>query len=449
MTRFIIAGTHSGCGKTTVTCAILQALINRGCDVASFKCGPDYIDPMFHSKIIGTASYNLDGFFCDTDTLNYLLNKNSRDISVIEGVMGFYDGVGNDASSRRLALDTATPVVIVIDCKGMSMSIGAVMKGFLEFQKPNNIAGFIFNRLPDGLIYIAKRLCGEMNVKYLGRLPNCGQCSVESRHLGLVTADEIAGLKEKMRLLAELAEQNILINDILEVGCHAKFVDFKQPKILYSSRIPLKIAVAYDNAFCFHYEDNLNLLRQMNCEIAKFAPLTDSEIPKGASGLILGGGYPELYAGQLSANKSILSEIRQKINLGMPTIAECGGFMYLHENIEGSDGKNYKMVGTIRGKVFKTQKLRRFGYVNLTSENDNLLCGRGETIPAHEFHYWDSDNCGESFTGRRASNGAEYRCIHAGENLYAGFPHLYFYANIGIAENFVRKCEEFALKWRG
>lgn len=445
MTRFMIAGTHSGCGKTTITCAILQALMNRGGEVASFKCGPDYIDPMFHSKIIGAASYNLDGFFCGKDTLNYLLHKNAREFSVIEGVMGFYDGVGDTASSHQLALDTDTPVVLVLDCKGMSLSLGALMRGFLTFRQPNRIAGFIFNRLPESLVNMAKQLCVEMNVKYFGRFPLCREAAIESRHLGLVTADEIGELKQKMQLLAETAEQHLLLDEMLAVGSRAECVPFRSSEITFRSEHHPKIAVAYDKAFCFYYEDNLNLLREMGCDIATFSPLSDNALPEGVSGLLLGGGYPELYAERLAANHSMLTDIRQRIAAGMPTIAECGGFMYLHDTIEGDDDTNYQMAGVIAGHVCKTERLRRFGYVNLTAEKDNLLCRRGEVMPAHEFHYWDSDNCGGDFTARKASNGLEYPCIHAGERLYAGFPHLYFYAKPEIAQNFVRKCEEFAL----
>ena len=208
MKRLIIAGTHSGCGKTTVTCAVLAALKARGMRVSAFKCGPDYIDPMFHREVIGVPSHNLDSFFCSGDTLRYLLYENSRDsgIAVIEGVMGFYDGAEGRGSAHSVSCITETHAVIVIDCRGMSDSIGAVMRGFLEYRRPNRIAGFIFNRLPERLVPLAKRLCGELGTRYLGCMPKSG-IVLESRSLGLVTAAEIPDIKAKLAALGELAEK--------------------------------------------------------------------------------------------------------------------------------------------------------------------------------------------------------------------------------------------------
>lgn len=443
MKRIMIAGTNSGCGKTTVTCAVLQSLVNRGYDTAAFKCGPDYIDPMFHSRIIGARSRNLDGWFCGKNTLNYLLDKNSGDISVIEGVMGYYDGVGDKASSYRMSQDTGTPAVIVIDCKGMSTSIGAVMKGFLTYREPCGIAGFIFNRLPESLIDTAKKLCREMHTEYLGRLPYSKECAVESRHLGLVTADEIADLKSRMHKLSQLAEENLLLDRLIAIAGKAEDISFTPPVIAPISGRRIKIAAAFDSAFCFYYEDNFDMLRELGCEIVKFSPLNDNRLPDDISGLIIGGGYPELYARKLSENISMRADIRRAVKSGLPVIAECGGFMYLHDTMEDTNGNLYEMAGAIEGKAYKTEKLRRFGYVSLTARNDNLLCGKGEKIAAHEFHYWDSTLCGSGFYAKKARGGAGYECAHAGPSIYAGFPHLYFYANPEIAVNFVKKCEGF------
>lgn len=443
MKRIIIGGTNSGCGKTTVVCAILQALCDRGMNISSFKCGPDYIDPMFHEKIIGTNSRNLDSFFCDDNTLKYLLYENGKnaDVSVIEGVMGFYDGVNGRGSAHSVSQITDTSAVIVIECKGMSDSIGAVMKGFLEYKKPNNIVGFIFNRLPQKLCGLAKKLCEELGTQYFGFMPS-NKITIESRHLGLVTADEISDLKGKIKALGKLAQQHILLDKLIEWS-EKDFRDYSEPEIHKQNFIhsPV-IAVAKDNAFCFTYSDNIALLKKLGCEIEYFSPLYDKRIPENADGLILSGGYPELYAEKLSQNKSMLEDIRKKINSGMPTIAECGGFMYLNKSIEDSNGNEYDMVGVIDGKAFSTLKLQRFGYVTMTAECDNIFCKRNEKLLAHEFHYWDSTSCGENFTARKV-DGREWKCVHASQNLYAGFPHFYFYSDVKSAENFVLKCAEY------
>ncbi len=440
MKRIIIAGTNSGCGKTTVTCAVLQALCNRNMKVSSFKCGPDYIDPMFHKKIIGTSSYNLDSFFCDDDTLKYLLykNGNNMDISVIEGVMGFYDGVDERGSAYSVSQITDTSVIIVIDCKGMSSSIGAVMKGFLEYRKPNNIIGFIFNRLPEKLCEFVKNICSELGTQYFGFMPS-NNFNIESRHLGLVTADEISDLKSKMKSLGQIAEKNILIDKL--INCSEKdFPLFSGIKIksYHLKRSPV-IAVAMDKAFCFTYSDNISLLKDLGCEVEFFSPLNDECIPENADGLILSGGYPELYADKLAQNKLMLEDIKKKIISGIPTIAECGGFMYLHKLLRDSKGVEYGMVDIIDAVAFRTSKLQRFGYSKLTAMHDNILCNEGCKIPVHEFHYWDSTDNGDSFISTK-SDGRQWKCVHAKDNLYAGFPHLYFYSNIKIAENFVNKC---------
>lgn len=442
MRRIIIAGTHSGCGKTTVTCAVLAALKARGMKVSAFKCGPDYIDPMFHREIIGVPSHNLDSYFCDDNTLRYLLNEHGSDsdIAVIEGVMGFYDGADGRGSAYSLSEITDTPAVIVIDCRGMSDSIGAVMRGFLDYKRPNNIAGFIFNRLPERLEPLAKRLCDELGTQYFGSMPK-SEITIESRHLGLVTAGEIENIKSKLAQLGELAEKHICLDEIAGIQTPG-FPDFKAPELPENSGKKPVIAVAKDRAFCFIYDDNIELLKKIGCEIKYFSPLNDSKIPDEADGLYLCGGYPELYSGQLSANAEMLADIREKITGGLPTIAECGGFMYLHDTFEDADGNENKGAGVIHSKCFKTAKLQRFGYVTLTSKNDNILCTSGDKFRAHEFHYFDSCDCGSDFTAEK-SDGRKWDCIHANDALYAGFPHLYFYSDINLAVKYLNICRKY------
>lgn len=447
MKRILIAGTHSGCGKTTVTCALLTALKRRGLRISAFKCGPDYIDPMFHREVIGVPSYNLDSFFCDDDTLKYLLHEHGAesDISVIEGVMGFYDGADGRGSAYSVSQITDTPAVIVIDCKGMSDSAGAVMRGFMDYKRPNNIAGFIFNRLPERLIPLMKDLCSQLGTRYLGCLPKT-EITIESRHLGLVTADEIADIKQRLDKLGELAEKYLCLDELLGMNTPG-YPGFTAPFFPHTDGDKPVIAAARDKAFCFIYDDNIELLKKLGCEVVFFSPLSDKQIPENPSGLYLCGGYPELYAGRLSANDEMLADIKKKINDGLPAIAECGGFMYLHDTYEDMDGNAYNGVGVIHGKAFRTAKLQRFGYVTLTAANDNLLCDAGDKFPAHEFHYFDSTDCGSSFTASK-TDGRTWECIHADRHLYAGFPHLYFYSDIKTAERFVNTCRGFMEKKR-
>lgn len=437
MKRFIIAGTHSGCGKTTVSCAILSALKQRSLSPAAFKCGPDYIDPMFHREAIGVDSHNLDSFFCSGDTLLHILDRFSagHDVSVIEGVMGFYDG--DSGSAHTVSELTETPAVIVINSRGMSDSMGAVMSGFLGYRK-NRIAGFIFDRLPEKLIPLAERLCRELGTEYLGCLPECG-IMIESRHLGLVTAGETPDIQEKLRKLGELAEKNIRLDRLMELA-DAPVPEYTAPAVPEITGEPV-IAVASDRAFCFTYPENTDLLERMGCTIKYFSPLTDSAVPE-ADGLILPGGYPELYAKELSENRAMLESVRAAAKSGMPVIAECGGFMYLHDSLTLRDGASYPMAGVISGNSFYGERLKRFGYITVTAGKDSMLCAAGDSFPAHEFHYWDSDSCGDAFTAVKP-DGRSWECGHAGMTMYAGFPHLYLYSCISAAERFARACVRY------
>ncbi|MBQ5316826.1 MAG: cobyrinate a,c-diamide synthase [Oscillospiraceae bacterium] len=428
MKKIMISGTMSGCGKTTVTCAVTRALVKRGLRVSSFKCGPDYIDPMFHRRVTGTDAHNLDSFFCDDDMLRGIFARYSQDadISVAEGVMGFYDGANGAGSSHSVSQCLEMPVIAVIDAKGMSESIGAVMKGFLEY-KPNHIAGFIFNRLPESLISQTKHLCDEVGTTYFGRLPKCDDISVGSRDLGLITPDEIQGLEAKADRLARLAEENIDIDRILSVDTALPVC--APAKAPYIGRTV--IAVSRDEAFCFMYPENIDVITDMGAEIRYFSPLRDKELPE-CDALYLCGGYPELHPG-FSANSSMRESVRAAVTGGMPCIAECGGFMYLHRSID-----DMPAAGVIDGCSYRTDKLRRFGYITLTADTDGFV-KRGTTFPAHEFHYYESDDCGSDMTADKPWKGISYRCIHSSESLFAGFPHVYLYACPDLAESFIKK----------
>ena len=439
--RLLIAGTNSGCGKTTVTCAILQALVDGGVSVAAAKCGPDYIDPMFHREIIGAKSSNLDPFFFDDDTLRFLLAQNGagKDVTVIEGVMGYYDGIGLDssrASTFEVAQRTESPVVLVLNAKGAGLSVLAVLDGFLHFATENRIRGVILNGCT-AMSYptLARAIEERFGVRACGFLPQMPDCSLESRHLGLITAAEVDDLKEKMQRLAAKAQETIDLNALLQIAKSAPPLTFTPPDIPAAGE-HVRIGVARDRAFCFYYEDSLALLSSLGAELVPFSPLEDPALPEGLHGLYLGGGYPELSAAQLSENASMRESVRAAVQKGVPCIAECGGFMYLLDAIG-----DHPMAGAIPGRSFDAGKLTRFGYLTLTAQRDNLLCRAGESIAAHEFHRWDADDPGEAFLAEKPS-GRRWPCVHATGTLYAGYPHFHFYANPVFAANFLAACRK-------
>lgn len=438
--RVLLAGVSSGCGKTTAVCAILQALVNRGSRVGAFKCGPDYIDPMFHSRIIGAKSRNLDLFFFRENTLRYLLAKNSRDrdVSVIEGVMGYYDGAGlatTRASSWETARAADAPAVLIVSAKGAALSVLAVIQGFLDFRPDSRIRGVILNRCT-AMTYrgladaIRERFGGR--VEPLGFLPELPECALESRHLGLVTAAEVEGLREKMQVLARQAEETVDLDGLLSLANSAPPLAFDPVEL--PRHEPVRIAVARDRAFCFYYEDSLEALTEMGAELVSFSPLSGRALPEDIHGLYLGGGYPELYAGELSRNASMRASVREALEGGLPCIAECGGFMYLTQAI-GEE----PMASFLPGGCHDNRRLTRFGYVTLRAKKDNLLCRAGEEIPAHEFHHWDAEHTGGDFTAEKL-NGRRWDCAFATDRLYAGYPHFHFYANPAFAENFYQAC---------
>ncbi len=442
--RILLAAPKSGAGKTTVVCALLQALVNRKMTPAACKCGPDYIDPLFHSEIIGARGCNLDLFFTEEPDARRLLAQSAEgcDVAVLEGVMGYYDGLGgvtDRASAYHVARATDTPVVLILDARGASLSLCAQLRGFLGFRRPSAIAGVILNRC-SAMQYemLSKIITEECGVPVFGCLPTLPDCALESRHLGLVTAAEVDNLREKLRILAENLEKTVDVDGLLDLARSAPPLEIpdRTPEPV-TGRRPV-LAVARDKAFCFYYRENLRLLEELGADLVFFSPLHDQELPP-CDGLYLGGSYPELYTKQLSENVTMLNSIAKAIRSGLPTFAECGGFLYLHEEMTGEDGGTWPMAGVIPGGCRNTGKLRRFGYVTLTAKKDNLLCGAGDAIRAHEFHYFDSDSNGGDFTAEKPVTGRSWDCIHATDTLFAGFPHLYFPANPEFARRFIRR----------
>lgn len=442
----MIAAPNSGTGKTTITMAVLSALRAQGKMPVAFKCGPDYIDPMFHREVLGIPSYNLDLFFTGEQTVRGLLCQHGRDrdIAVIEGVMGYYDGIGGTdrASSYNIASVTETPVILVVSAKGASLSIAAEIKGFSVFRSSSLIAGVILNDCSKALFTMLKEpLEAETALKILGFFPHLADCNIESRHLGLVTTAEIRGLKQKIERLGLQAAQSIDFEALFKIANTARRICGNLPEIGAPVQSKPRVAIAQDKAFCFYYTDNLNLLNRLGAELVPFSPLADSALPPGSSALYLGGGYPELYAAALSGNTAMLEAIRSAIENGLPTFAECGGFLYLQEALEDQTGAAYPMAGVLKGKGYKTARLQRFGYITLTAKTDTVFCSSGDSIPAHEFHYWDTTLTGMACNAKNP-DGRSWPCVTAYKNLFAGFPHLYFYGNPKFAENFVAAAEK-------
>lgn len=450
MGRIMISGTSSGAGKTTIVCAILQALVNRGIKTVSYKCGPDYIDPMFHSKVIGTKSRNLDGVLMEEETLRYLLYQNGKNaqMSVIEGVMGYYDGIGMEetGSSCDIARITETPVILVLPCKGMSRSIQALLTGFLQFESKKKIKGVIFNQLPASLYPDLKKFCEKQGIKAFGYFPHVKEAEIESRYLGLVTVDELDHIKEKMQLLAETAENFLDMKGILELAEEASEMPACEIPIPICRKPAnkIRIGVARDLAFCFYYEDNFEFLRKLGCDIIPFSPMEDRELPRELDGMILGGGYPELYAKNLSENIKMITQIREQIMGGLVTHAECGGFMYLHKFIQDLEGKEYPMVGIIDGTCYYTEKLQHFGYATLTAERKNILCDVGEKMKVHEFHRYKSTAWQDVFCAKKGE--VTWKCGSSSYHVFAAFSHMHYYANLKFASSFYENCIKYREK---
>ncbi|NLY82213.1 MAG: cobyrinate a,c-diamide synthase [Clostridiales bacterium] len=442
--RVLIAAPRSGGGKTTVTCGLLQALVNRDLNTCSFKVGPDYIDPLFHREIIGTKGSNLDLFFIDEKKLKGLMAEVSEEseISVIEGVMGYYDGLGGkstESSAYDVARATKTPVILVIDVNGASLSLCAEINGFKDFKKDSNIKGVILNKCSKMMNMLIKDTIEELcEVKVLGYVPKDERYALESRHLGLVNSFEVENLKNKLNILSDQIEETVDVKAVIELANSAPELEYEDILIEKVTEEKPVIAVAKDKAFCFYYKENLDLLEKLGAKIKYFSPLEDETVPEDASAIYLGGGYPELHLGKLEGNSSMRNSIKDKIRSGMPVFSECGGFMYLLDKLEGK-----KMVGLLQGEGENTKKLSRFGYITITAKKNNIMCKKGESIKGHEFHYFDTTNNGSDFEAVKAFGRRGWECVHAYDNVFIGFPHLYFYSNVEFPKNFVLAAENY------
>ena len=441
--RVLIAAPASGSGKTTVACGLLRALTERGLKARAFKCGPDYIDPLFHEAALGVPSANLDLFFDGAEGVagTYARYAEGADVSVIEGVMGYYDGLAaasDEGSAYRTAKALSAPAVLVADARGQSLSAVAALEGFLRFRPDSGIRGVIFDRMSEGTFAALRAEVERLGVKALGHLPNAPDVMVKSRHLGLVTPGEMRDIGEKLESLARLTERTVDVDGVLELAASAPFLETPEKRGCAAPRT--RIAVAKDEAFCFLYRANLDLLRELGAELVFFSPIRDKALPEGTCGLLLPGGYPELYAEALTDNATMRAAIAEAVRGGMPCLAECGGFLYLHREMEDMRGAFLPMAGVLNAKAWRTPRLGRFGYVALAAKKDTAFLPAGETVRGHEFHYYESESCGEDLRAEKPSGARGWDCVHAEGRLFAGFPHLYYPSDRAFAERFVRAC---------
>ena len=441
--RFMIAAPASGSGKTLITCGLLRLLQRRNLRPAAFKCGPDYIDPMFHRQVLGIPSRNLDTFFSPADspvcgntvreTMVRAVAGGKAGISVIEGVMGYFDGTGasgTEASSCDLARQTDTPVILAVSAKGMGRSIVPLLKGFAEYERENGrIRGVILNRVTSGSFAAMKKWIEEdTSLKVVGYVPQDDSLRWESRYLGLIQPSEIAGLQGQIDHLADVLAETVDLEALLEIARSAPPMDpCENVKQYAADPSSPRIAVARDEAFHFYYEDNLEMLQECGARLVFFSPVHDRELP-GADGLLIGGGYPELYAKDLSENEAMRESIRARAAEGMPVLAECGGFMYLQQAMElpgkkDASKETFPMCGVLPGTCY-------------------LQSGR--CIRGHEFHYFDSTDNGEACTAWKPGRQRSWNCMVVRENIMAGFPHLYYRSDPAFAGMFVERCRQFA-----
>lgn len=448
MKKIVIAGTHSGVGKTTISLGLMKVLKKRNIRVQPFKVGPDYIDPMYHKYVTGEYSRNLDSYMLDDEQIKYVFKNSSKgkDISIIEGVMGLYDGIGTDIQ-KHSTLHTSkllkAPVILVIDAKGMGSSSAAMVLGYKNLDKDVDIVGVIANNVRTQRHYsiIKESIEKYCAIEVLGYLPPNDEIKLGSRHLGLIPTDEIEDLDEKLELVAESLEKYVDIDRIIELS-EAENISsnfelsmfYEDPDVRALAR-GKSIAIAYDKAFNFYYPDNIDLFEKLGIEIKYFSPLNDERVPD-ADIIYIGGGFPEIFARELEANIGMRKSIKEASENNTAIYAECGGLMYLGEKLIDQNKNSFNMVGAIKGYSEMKKNLRRFGYCIGTAKVDNLITDKGQQICGHEFHSSDFITTEESaFTIEKLSDGKVLDQWSGGyyyKNTLASYLHIHFYNNLSI-----------------
>ncbi|MDV6377394.1 cobyrinate a,c-diamide synthase [Sporosarcina sp. GW1-11] len=449
MNRFVLAGTGSGVGKTTFTIGIMRALMKRGLTVQGFKCGPDYIDPTYHTAVTKRPSRNIDSYMMAHDIIRAIVARASQDtdVAIIEGVMGFYDGkspLSNEGSAAHISEITKSPVILIVNAASMARSVAAIVKGFQLLDESSNIVGVIANQLgsKNHFNIVKTAIEEECGIPVIGYLLKDAVPTMPSRHLGLVPAIERGDLNSYFDSLATVIEETVNIDQLIEI---TKAQPIEVSSSIFDAqpdRPVAHIAVAKDAAFNFYYEENLELLRAHGAILHFFSPLQNEEVPKEAQGLYIGGGFPEEFAEQLAINEKAKESIRNAINRGLPTLAECGGFMYLTEEIIDRQERVFPMLGVIPGRVLMQDKRAALGYREITGVAGNFLINEVTQAKGHEFHY--SKYVGEHTSPAYFSKGRfrEQQEGYLHNNLVAGFTQFHFASNSKLVENWLKACLE-------
>lgn len=458
--RIVIGGTQSGVGKTTISTGIMRAFVKRGYSLGPYKVGPDYIDPAFHSFVTGNKSRNLDSWMIAEEEIKEIFLKGSydKDISIIEGVMGLYDGFSTErdmGSTAHLSKILSSPVILVIDGRGMSSSAAAQVLGYKLYDKEVNIKGIIVNNVSGEKHYnlIKEAIERDVNIKCVGYLKKNINIKLESRHLGLVPSVEVENLSKKLDELAEMIEETIEIDEIIKIAKEADLINYKSlsPQNTYAKK-EVNIGVAYDKAFNFYYQDNLDLLEDMGANLIYFSPLEDRDLPKNLHGIYIGGGFPEVFAKELKENTEIMTKIKKASSKGLPIYAECGGLMYLTKAITNLKGERYEMVGIFDRESFMTKRLQKFGYVDVNINRPCVISEKPIKVKAHEFHRSRLNEIEEDSYAYRVNKIRDNKLIKSWEcglvsnNTLGAYAHIHFYGNKNIAENFINSCRNFKEK---
>ncbi|PJZ41841.1 cobyrinic acid a,c-diamide synthase [Leptospira kmetyi] len=449
--RIVIAGTGSGVGKTTIVLALTQAFQKRGMNVATFKCGPDYLDPTYHARATGKTCHNLDGWLMGKESVLNTFHQacHNADIAIIEGVMGLFDGHSPNSetgSTAEIAKWLGAPVLSVVDASGMARTVAALLQGLKAFDPELKLAGAFTNFIGSkSHIQLLKDASNDIPV--FGGFSKHPEHAFPERHLGLYSASEENLSEERFHFWGNLAEEWLEIDSVLKIAKSAPKIDVP---ISSTNTVTTRcrIGIALDSAFHFYYEENLMRLKEAGAELIFFSPISDSKIPE-ADGLYFGGGYPELFAESLSENVSMLNDIRELAYNNKPIYAECGGLMYLSQEIERVDGESFPMLGLIPGKVKMGEKLKALGYVEVVTETRTIFGEAGLRFRGHQFRYSDFEPKESSekelkfaYKLRRRRGNEVVEEGYQNRSILASYVHAHWASNPTLPRGFVQSCRE-------